>query len=119
VYDPFSKRFVATGAMAEVLSGPTATLLASGRNRGDVLITSGGSVNAELYDPSQGSFSLIGHMNIARTGDTATLLPNGNVMVTGGLLGSVSATTSSTEIYPAVTATTVATPVATAAPAMP
>ncbi len=119
LYNPASRRFVATGAMVEVLSGPTATLLNAGANSGQVLITSGGSINAELYNPSAGSFSLIGPMNIARSGDTATLLPNGNVMVTGGLVGSVTATTPSTEIYPAGTATGVATPAATATPAMP
>src|ERR1017187_294488 len=75
----------------------TAVLLANGK----VLVAggSGGSTNAELYDPVSGNWTNTGAMNNARYNYTATLLTNGQVLVAGGQGGGVS----SAELYDPVT----------------
>src|SRR5437868_4855374 len=89
LYDPASGTWSATGsiaiARASPPSGPTATLLPSGK----VLVAGGGDINgihasAELYDPASGAWSATGSLTTARSGHTATLLPNGRVLAAGG-----------------------------------
>lgn len=86
----------------------TATLLTTGPNAGDVLIT-GGMVDfagdttnsAELFDPSTGTFTATGPMSASRAGHTATLLSDGTVLIAGGATGSAGTFTSldTAEIY--------------------
>ena len=95
LYDATKGKFVAAGSMTDILFGPTATLLGTGK----VLITSGGSANAELYDPKSNAFSPAGRMNIDRLADAAALLPNQDVLIVGGFQNSPPVTTSTTEIY--------------------
>lgn len=75
--------WVATGQMGVARAGGTATLLHSGQ----ILIAGGGTVNAELYNPTARAFSPTGSMLVAVTNATATLLPSGKVLVAGGLQG--------------------------------
>ena len=71
--------FVATGSTA-LSAGGTATALRDGH----VLITGGGSVSAEIYDPASGEFTATGAMTTARWAPTATLLSDGRVLIAGG-----------------------------------
>jgi hypothetical protein len=84
LYDPVSSTFSATGSMHHARTGPTATLLSSGK----VLIVGGntnsGDLVAELYDPASGSFSDTGSATTLRGGHTATPLLNGQVLIAGG-----------------------------------
>jgi hypothetical protein len=102
LYDPGSRRFIATGSMTAPRQGHTITMLRDGR----VLIT-GGARNlgfrselssAEIYDPSSGAFSATGSMSTPREGHTATLLRDGRVLVVGGSANGVRALDSA-EIY--------------------
>jgi hypothetical protein len=85
LYDPGTGSWTPTCSMAEVRSGPTATLLPDGM----VLAAggfSGGSMlaSAELYDPSSGSWTATANMVGVRYAHTATLLLDGTVLVAGG-----------------------------------
>ncbi len=71
----------------------TATLLPDGT----VLVVGGGTLIAEIYDPSAGSFFPSALTEFNRSGHSATTLQNGHVIVIGGLFGS-SYTTA--ELYP-------------------
>ena len=80
--------FAATGNMTTTRSRHTATLLAKGK----VLIAGGGTLTAEIYDPSTDTFAPTGNMTRWhlqgglqgwRIGQTATLLPDGRVLITG------------------------------------
>jgi len=85
LYDPASSTFTQTGSLNRARTGPTATLL----NTGKVLIVGGnttpGDNTAELYDPATGSFSITGSTIVGRDyRHTATLLNDGTVLIAGG-----------------------------------
>ena len=87
LYDPASRTWTPTGAMARGRTGHTMTLLSDGR----VLVAGGNSdyhsptlASAELYDPRTGTWSETASMRNARAYHTATLLPDGRVLVAGG-----------------------------------
>jgi lysophospholipase L1-like esterase len=93
LYDPSQGTWSATAAMAVPRLLHTATLLESGADAGDVLVTGGEDspnqsvASAELYDPTTGTWSPTGSMATERAGHTATLLPSGKVLVVGGNFG--------------------------------
>lgn len=102
IYDPVSRTFTRTGAMAYARQGHTATVLDNG-----LVLIAGGAANigfrsemasAELYDPATGTFRPTGSMHTAREGHTATLLRDGRVLIAGGSPNGLN-TTDSAEIY--------------------
>ena len=107
LYDPGTDSWSATGTMAEVRAGHTATLLTVGPAAGEVLVV-GGSDRApnntatsgcELYDPATGAWSATGSLNESRSLHTATLLPSGQVLVVGGQSALGAVNRSSAELY--------------------
>ena len=93
----------------------TATVLTTGPDAGDVLIT-GGMVDfggdttktAEIFDPTTGIFAATANpMNDSRAGHTATLLSDGTVLIAGGATGAGGTFTSlnTAEIYDPVAGT--------------
>ena len=95
LYDPapaqpqlYNGVFSASGSLSEPRASHTATLLPSGPDAGDVLITGGsikGDATAEMYIPSAEAFACVGgvsesppicnaSMTVGRHGHTATLL---------------------------------------------
>ena len=93
LYDPARGTWSATGAMAIPRVLHTATLLETGVDAGEVLVTGGENApsrsvaSAELYDPDTGTWSPTGGMAANRAGHTATLLPSGKVLIVGGNFG--------------------------------
>lgn len=93
LYDPARGTWSATGSMAVPRILHTATLLETGVDAGEVLVTGGENApnesvaSAELYDPSAGTWLPTGSMAAERAGQTATLLNNGKVLVMGGNFG--------------------------------
>jgi hypothetical protein len=87
LYDPATGTFAFTGDMTTFHSGPTATLLLSGKvliAGGDIGDGEGGSVSAELYDPVAGKFAATGNLRTGREQTATTLLPDGTVLFVGG-----------------------------------
>lgn len=85
LYDPATRKFQATGAMAVARVGHAAVLLHSGK-----VLIAGGWVgrgctdSAELYDPATGKFTLLPKMIGKRGRPTAMLLGSGDVLIAGG-----------------------------------
>jgi Galactose oxidase, central domain len=86
IYDPASRKFSATGAMAERRCSASATRLKDGR----VLVADGSGetpqslASAELYDQRTGKFTAAGKMLHGREQHSATLLRDGTVLIAGG-----------------------------------
>ncbi len=86
IFDPATRKFSATGAMAEPRCDASATLLKDGR----VLIAGGSGTtpdsvaSAEIYDPRAGRFVKAGRMRHGREQHSATLLGDGTVLIAGG-----------------------------------
>ncbi len=107
VYDPSTDSWSATGTMAEVRKGHTATVLTTGPDAGKVLVTGGSrrapsntaTAGCELYDPATGTWSATGSLNESRSAHTATLLPSGQVLVAGGQYTIAPSNRTSGELY--------------------
>jgi len=100
--------FCGTGLTAQGVLQPTAALLVTGPQTGQVLLTGGQTDqgpsytnNGELYDPVAGTFSfVVNTMSSARFGHTATLLSDGNVLVVGGLSAASTFATTADIFFP-------------------
>ena len=111
LYDPATGLWTATGDMHRPHALSTATVLADG----DVLVaggrvgghgassgtssydTGGGSVIAELYDPTTGAWTETAPLGQRRELEIAVALPDGRVVVAGGL--TAGRALASTEVY--------------------
>ncbi|QDQ09591.1 Kelch repeat-containing protein [Streptomyces spectabilis] len=90
LYDPATRSWTPTGALAGPRWGHAAALLPDGK----VLVSGGTSIrsgtttkalrSAELYDPIAGTWSAAGDMTDARTGHSAVVLAGGAALVCGG-----------------------------------
>ncbi len=108
IYDPRTGQFRMTGSMTQARTRASATLMRDGRvlvAGGYVVapINAGGSpdaiASAEVYDPASGTFTQVGPMHESRAGHGAVLLASGEVVVVGGVGGTLKLTeTSRTEI---------------------
>jgi len=112
-YDPSTNTWSEVASMAFERSGHSATLLPSGK----VLVVGGSSeilssttasytgtgflASAELYDPASDTWTSVAPMLAPRAKHTATLLRSGQVLVVGGVYGSLSGSTnrSAIELY--------------------
>ncbi len=101
IYDPSTGSFSLVRSMNQARVGHAATRLVNG----NVLISGGAyySNKGELYDYLTDSWNYTGGMNvIRRSSHTASLLPDGRVLIAGGRIDAVTATT---EIFDPATAT--------------
>jgi WD40 repeat protein len=80
LYDPYTGRWSATGAMSIGRSDFTATLMADGR----VLVAGGGDNSTEIYDPTSATFQMGPYMMEARVSQTATMLQDARILMAGG-----------------------------------
>jgi WD40 repeat protein len=80
LYDPYTGRWSATGAMAIGRSDFTATLMADGR----VLVAGGGDNSTEIYDPTSATFQMGPYMMEDRVSQTATMLQDTRILMAGG-----------------------------------
>lgn len=116
LFEPWTNSFVSVGSMTNGRHGHRATLLTSGPQSGNVLMTGGQNgptsrsiPSAELYNSAAKAFSSAGQMTTPRYLHTATLLADGqHVLITGGL-GSSGESLNSAEIYDSTTNTFTAT----------
>jgi len=87
LFDPLTRRFTATGSMAEPRDAHTIAYVVGG-----ALVTGGrnpGIASAEIYDAATGNFSATGSLNAGRSLHTATLIRSrGSVLIWGGASGS-------------------------------
>ena len=79
-------------AAASITLSPERSYAATRLNTGLVLVTGGVNENATLdsallYNPATGTFTPTGKMTTARSNHTSTLLNDGQVLITGGDLG--------------------------------
>ncbi len=107
IYDPATKTFSATGALATKRYNAAAHLLADGR----VVVIGGsnetdpGLASCEIFDPAGnvgvGSWSATGSMITARQTFNSVMLASGNILVVGGFatIAMVSGATALCEIY--------------------
>ncbi len=94
LYDPATNTVLDGPAMKEPRSGHTATMIASGRNAGKILLAGGmgaegGTLSStELYDPATNIFSRGPSMGIACALCTATVITSGKnggrILIAGG-----------------------------------
>jgi hypothetical protein len=97
-YDPSTNFWQAT------LDQPNAGGVLASLANGKVLLaghglTSGSTVNVELYDPSTNEWTPTGSMHVSRNGLTLTRLLNGQVLAAGGNRPAGDVTLSSAELY--------------------
>jgi N-acetylneuraminic acid mutarotase len=110
LYDPSNGTWTVTDSLKTARTGHCAVLLSNGQ----VLVTGGtraysagvfGALlsSAELYDPTTGKWKSAGSMKSQRYDHTMTLLPNGKVLITGGMIFSITfgnnIVLSKTELY--------------------
>jgi hypothetical protein len=109
-YDPNTGSWAATGALPTLTGPPTkgaplgnGNVLGTGcacKSTNKYYHCSGPTNVAYLYSSSGNSWSQTGSLNYARASHTMTLLPSGEVLITGGLEGSVNRIVlSSAELY--------------------
>ena len=93
LYEPLSRTFAATGAMAAARAAHTATLLVAQPGAQALVLMAGGTSTAgggpvsssERYEQGTGTFSSVpGGLSFARAHHTATRLPSGDVLIAGG-----------------------------------
>ncbi|WP_163863891.1 Kelch repeat-containing protein [Myxococcus eversor] len=88
LYSPDTGAWSAAGSMSRGRFNPTMTVLPSGK----VLVvggfhntsSSGGTRDADIYDPQSNVWTVAAPMTFERSSHTATLLPSGKVLVVGG-----------------------------------
>jgi Kelch motif protein/galactose oxidase-like protein len=86
IYNPATRVFSATGAMAERRCGASATRLNDGRVlvAGGTGATTTSLASAEIYNPRTGRFTAAAKMIHGREQHSATLLGDGTVLIAGG-----------------------------------
>ncbi len=89
IFDPKTRTFRATGAMATprrpagvVMLGDGKVLVAGGTGTGKTIVA-----RAEIYDPASQTFAETGALEAAREKHTAQVLADGRVLVMGGSTG--------------------------------
>ncbi len=114
IYDPSNSTFTATGNLNSARMQHTGTSIADGT----VLITGGfasdsssSALNsAEIYSPAHRTFTATGNMTVPRAFHSATMLFNGNILISGGLVGFGGAYLSAAELYSYTVTTAIMSP---------